>query len=149
MTEVLTQLFIGGAWVDAADGATMPVDDPTTVDFLWHAADAGPKDARLAEEAAVQAQAEWARTAPRARSEILRRAHEIILERTDELAHLMTSEMGKPLAVELPAGHGHPKDRPGDRGGLHDDPQARAADPAVQPRAGRDPQGGGPAGRGA
>ena len=98
MTEVLTQLFIGGAWVDAADGATMAVDDPATGEILCHVADAGPKDARLAEEAAVQAQAEWARTAPRARSEILRRAHELILERTDELAHLMTSEMGKPLA---------------------------------------------------
>ncbi|MYS93707.1 MULTISPECIES: aldehyde dehydrogenase family protein, partial [Streptomyces] len=81
MTEVLTQLFIGGAWVDAADGATMPVDDPATGEILCHVADAGPKDARLAEEAAVQAQAEWARTAPRARSEILRRAHELILER--------------------------------------------------------------------
>lgn len=98
MTEVLNQLFIGGAWVDAADGATMPVDDPATGEILSHVADAGAKDARLAEEAAVQAQAAWARTAPRARSEILRRAHEIILERTDELAHLMTSEMGKPLA---------------------------------------------------
>ncbi|MFJ7339558.1 NAD-dependent succinate-semialdehyde dehydrogenase [Streptomyces sp. NPDC101110] len=98
MTEVLTQLFIGGAWVDATDGATMPVDDPATGGILRHVADAGPKDARLAEEAAVGAQAAWARTAPRARSEILRRAYELILERTDELARLMTSEMGKPLA---------------------------------------------------
>ncbi|MDQ1043466.1 NAD-dependent succinate-semialdehyde dehydrogenase [Streptomyces sp. V4I2] len=98
MTEVLNQLFIGGAWVDAADGATMPVDDPATGEILCHVADAGPKDARLAEDAAVQAQVDWARTAPRARSEILRRAYELILERTDELAHLMTSEMGKPLA---------------------------------------------------
>jgi succinate-semialdehyde dehydrogenase/glutarate-semialdehyde dehydrogenase len=65
---------------------------------LCHVADAGPKDARLAEDAAAQAQEEWARTAPRARSEILRRAYELILERTDELAHLMTAEMGKPLA---------------------------------------------------
>jgi succinate-semialdehyde dehydrogenase/glutarate-semialdehyde dehydrogenase len=98
MTDSPTQLFIGGAWVDALDGATMPVDDPATGEILCHVADAGPKDARLAEEAAVDAQQEWARTAPRARSEILRRAHELILERTDELAHLMTSEMGKPLA---------------------------------------------------
>ncbi|MYS51299.1 aldehyde dehydrogenase family protein, partial [Streptomyces sp. SID6013] len=92
-----TQLFLGGAWVDAADGAVMPVDDPATGEILAHVADAGPEDARLAEEAAVQAQGEWARTAPRARSEILRRAYEIILERTDALARLMTSEMGKPL----------------------------------------------------
>ncbi|MFD8234688.1 NAD-dependent succinate-semialdehyde dehydrogenase [Streptomyces sp. NPDC059696] len=98
MTEVLTQLFIGGAWVDATDGATMPVDDPATGEILCHVADAGPKDAKLAEEAAVRAQHAWARTAPRERSEILRRAYELILERTGELANLMTSEMGKPLA---------------------------------------------------
>ncbi|GAA2276259.1 NAD-dependent succinate-semialdehyde dehydrogenase [Streptomyces hawaiiensis] len=98
MTEVLTQLFIGGSWVDAADGATIPVDDPATGEILCHVADAGPEDAKLAEEAAVHAQEEWARTAPRVRSEILRRAYEIIIERTDELAHLMTAEMGKPLA---------------------------------------------------
>ncbi|WP_433918169.1 NAD-dependent succinate-semialdehyde dehydrogenase [Streptomyces canus] len=98
MTDTPSQLFIGGAWLDAADGATMPVDDPATGEILCHVADAGPKDARLAEAAAVQTQEEWARTAPRARSEILRRAYEIILERTDELAHLMTAEMGKPLA---------------------------------------------------
>ncbi|MGI5193216.1 NAD-dependent succinate-semialdehyde dehydrogenase [Streptomyces sp. CA-288835] len=98
MTDTPTQLFIGGAWVDAVDGATLPVDDPATGEIIAHVADAGPKDARLAEEAAVQAQQDWARTAPRARSEILRRAYEIILERTDELAHLMTAEMGKPLA---------------------------------------------------
>ncbi|MFF8846246.1 NAD-dependent succinate-semialdehyde dehydrogenase [Streptomyces sp. NPDC015127] len=98
MTDTPTQLFIGGAWVDAADGATLPVDDPSTGEILCHVADAGPKDARLAQDAAVRAQEEWARTAPRARSEILRRAYEIILERTDELAHLMTAEMGKPLA---------------------------------------------------
>ncbi|MDG9725096.1 NAD-dependent succinate-semialdehyde dehydrogenase [Streptomyces sp. DH41] len=98
MTDTPTQLFIGGAWADAADGATMPVDDPATGEILRHVADAGPKDARLAQDAAVQAQEEWARTAPRARSEILRRAYEIVLDRTDELASLMTSEMGKPLA---------------------------------------------------
>ena len=98
MTDTPTQLLIGGAWVDAADGATMPVDDPATGEILCHVADAGPEDAKLAEEESVQAQEAWARTAPRVRSEILRRAYEIIIERTDELAHLMTSEMGKPLA---------------------------------------------------
>ncbi|MFD9256038.1 NAD-dependent succinate-semialdehyde dehydrogenase [Streptomyces bottropensis] len=98
MTDTPTQLFIGGAWADAADGATMPVDDPATGEIIAHVADAGAKDAQRAEEAAVQAQEAWARTAPRVRSEILRRAYEIIVERTDELAHVMTAEMGKPLA---------------------------------------------------
>jgi succinate-semialdehyde dehydrogenase/glutarate-semialdehyde dehydrogenase len=76
----------------------MPVDDPATGEILCQVADAGPEDGRLAEAAAVAAQEEWARTSPRERSEILRRAYEIILSRTDELALLMTSEMGKPLA---------------------------------------------------
>lgn len=98
VTDAPKQLFIGGKWLDAEDGATMPVDDPATGDILCHVADAGAEDGRLAEAAAVAAQEEWARTSPRERSEILRRAYEIILSRTDELALLMTSEMGKPLA---------------------------------------------------
>ncbi|MFF9045907.1 NAD-dependent succinate-semialdehyde dehydrogenase [Streptomyces parvulus] len=98
MSDTPTQLFIGGTWTDAADGAVLPVHDPATGETVRHVADAGAKDARLAEDAAVQAQEAWARTAPRARSEILRRAHEIVLDRTDELARLMTAEMGKPLA---------------------------------------------------
>ncbi|MFF7607683.1 aldehyde dehydrogenase family protein [Streptomyces parvulus] len=98
MSDTPTQLFIGGTWTDAADGAVLPVHDPATGETVRHVADAGAKDARLAEDAAVQAQEAWARTAPRARSEILRRAHEIVLDRTDVLARLMTAEMGKPLA---------------------------------------------------
>ncbi|ONI91053.1 NAD-dependent succinate-semialdehyde dehydrogenase [Saccharothrix sp. ALI-22-I] len=98
MIDVPKQLFIGGTWVDAADGAMMPVDNPATGEIVCHVADAGAKDAQLAVDAAVAVQEEWAATAPRARSEILRRAYDIIISRTDELALLMTTEMGKPLA---------------------------------------------------
>ncbi|NGY62392.1 NAD-dependent succinate-semialdehyde dehydrogenase [Lentzea sp. NEAU-D13] len=98
MIDVPKQLFIGGTWVDAADGATMPVDNPATGEVVCHVADAGAKDAQLAVDAAVRVQEEWAATAPRVRSEILRRAYDIIISRTDELALLMTTEMGKPLA---------------------------------------------------
>ncbi|MFE5393447.1 NAD-dependent succinate-semialdehyde dehydrogenase [Streptomyces sp. NPDC056568] len=98
MTGTPTRLLIGGTWADAADGATMPVDDPATGEILARVADAGIKDARLAEDAAVRAQEGWAGTAPRARGEILRRAHEILLDRAEAFALLMTSEMGKPLA---------------------------------------------------
>ncbi|MFC3897629.1 NAD-dependent succinate-semialdehyde dehydrogenase [Lentzea rhizosphaerae] len=98
MIDVPKQLFIAGTWVDAADGATMPVDNPATGEVVCHVADAGAKDAQLAVDAAVRVQEEWAATAPRARSEILRRAYDIIISRTDELALLMTTEMGKPLA---------------------------------------------------
>ena len=93
-----TQLFIDGKWVDAQDGATLPVDNPATGEILCAVADAGPVDARRAEDAAVNAQRDWARTAPRERSEILRRSYELILSTVDELAGLMTAEMGKPLA---------------------------------------------------
>jgi succinate-semialdehyde dehydrogenase/glutarate-semialdehyde dehydrogenase len=98
VTDAPKQLFIGGKWLEAQDGATMPVDDPATGEILCRVADAGPRDGRLAEAAAVAAQEDWARTSPRERSEILRRAYEIVLSRTDELSLLMTSEMGKPLA---------------------------------------------------
>ncbi|MBW8819191.1 MAG: NAD-dependent succinate-semialdehyde dehydrogenase [Streptomyces sp.] len=98
MTDTPDQLFIGGKWVDAENGAAMPVHDPATGAILCHVADAGLQDALLAEDAAVQAQEAWARTPPRVRSEILRRAYELVVARTDELAALITAEMGKPLA---------------------------------------------------
>jgi succinate-semialdehyde dehydrogenase/glutarate-semialdehyde dehydrogenase len=97
VTDVPKQLFIGGEWTDATGGRTFAVDDPATGDVLCEIADAAPADGRRALKAAVAVQEEWAATAPRARSEILRRAYEIILARTDELALLMTLEMGKPL----------------------------------------------------
>ncbi|MET8247793.1 NAD-dependent succinate-semialdehyde dehydrogenase [Streptomyces sp. NPDC005202] len=98
IANVPRQLFIGGQWVPAADGRTFGVENPATETQLCEIADAGAADSARAVEAAVAAQESWARTAPRARSEILRRAYELIVERTDELALLMTLEMGKPLA---------------------------------------------------
>ncbi|WP_243705937.1 NAD-dependent succinate-semialdehyde dehydrogenase [Micromonospora sp. KC721] len=98
VSTVPKRLFIAGAWVDALAGDTLPVEDPATGEVLCHVADGRAEDGQRAVAAAVAAQAEWARTAPRARSEILRRAYEIVLSRTDELARLMTLEMGKPLA---------------------------------------------------
>ncbi|MDX3193912.1 NAD-dependent succinate-semialdehyde dehydrogenase [Streptomyces sp. MN03-5084-2B] len=98
MIDLPGKLFIDGTWLDAVDGATLPVDDPSTGEVFAHVADAGPKDAVLAEDATVRAQPSWAATAPRERGEILRRAYEIILSRADDLALLITTEMGKPLA---------------------------------------------------
>ncbi|GGY33640.1 NAD-dependent succinate-semialdehyde dehydrogenase [Streptomyces djakartensis] len=96
--DVPKQLFIGGGWRDAESGRTLSVDDPATGEELCRVADASPADGRRAVEAAVAAQADWAATPPRVRSEILRRAYDIIIARTEELALLMTLEMGKPLA---------------------------------------------------
>jgi succinate-semialdehyde dehydrogenase/glutarate-semialdehyde dehydrogenase len=74
------------------------VEDPSTGKPLIEVADATPEDALAALAAASDAQAEWAATAPRERGEILRRAHELLLERLDDLALVMTLEMGKALS---------------------------------------------------
>jgi succinate-semialdehyde dehydrogenase/glutarate-semialdehyde dehydrogenase len=92
------QLFIGGEWRDASGGATLSVEDPSTGESLVEIADATPDDAKAALDAAVAVQEEWAAHPPRERGEILRRAWETINERVDELALLMTLEMGKPIA---------------------------------------------------
>ncbi|SUE28545.1 succinate-semialdehyde dehydrogenase (NAD(P)+) [Nocardia farcinica] len=92
------QLFIGGEWADATGGATFAVHDPATGEIVREVADATAEDAVRALDAAVAAQESWAATAPRTRSEILRRAWELVQERAEDLALLMTLEMGKPLA---------------------------------------------------
>ncbi len=91
-------LLIAGQWRDATGGATLEVDDPATGEVLTRVADASVADGAAALDAAVAAQASWARTAPRDRGELLRAAYEKIVEHTEELALLMTLEMGKPLA---------------------------------------------------
>jgi succinate-semialdehyde dehydrogenase / glutarate-semialdehyde dehydrogenase len=90
-------LFIGGKWVTATGGRTFAVDDPATGEVLCEVADASPQDGTAALDAAAAAQAEWAATPPRERSEILRRTYELLNARNEELALLMTLEMGKPL----------------------------------------------------
>src|SRR5881275_2062808 len=96
LEEVPKQLYVGGEWRDGAKG-TLGVEDPSTGETLCEVADASEDDARSALDAAVDAGREWCTTAPRERGEILRRAFEAIVSRTDELALLMTLEMGKPL----------------------------------------------------
>jgi succinate-semialdehyde dehydrogenase/glutarate-semialdehyde dehydrogenase len=93
-----TQLFIGGEWRDASGGQTLAVEDPSTGETLVEVADATPDDAVAALDAAVAVQDEWAVHPPRERGEILRHVFEQMNERADELALLMTLEMGKPLA---------------------------------------------------
>jgi len=91
-------LYIGGAWRPAAGGATFGVEDPSTGAQLCEVADASPADGVAALDAAVAAQPGWGATAPRERGEILRRAYELLISRQEDLALLMTLEMGKPLA---------------------------------------------------
>ncbi|WP_139827641.1 NAD-dependent succinate-semialdehyde dehydrogenase [Nesterenkonia sp. PF2B19] len=92
------QLFIDGQWVDARGGRTLDVVDPSTGEVLCAVADASEEDGWDALKAAERAQAELAALPPRKRADILMRAFELMHERIDDLALLMTLEMGKPLA---------------------------------------------------
>jgi succinate-semialdehyde dehydrogenase/glutarate-semialdehyde dehydrogenase len=89
------RLLIGDEWRDATGGGTFAVGDPSTGETLCEVADATPEDAAAALDAAAGAQAEWAATPPNTRSEILQSAFELMGERSEELALLMTLEMGK------------------------------------------------------
>jgi succinate-semialdehyde dehydrogenase/glutarate-semialdehyde dehydrogenase len=91
-------LLIGGVWGPAAQGRTLPVENPATGRTLKAVADADPGDATRALDAAVAAAEPWAATPPRERGEILRRAFALVQQRRAEIGLLMTLEMGKPLA---------------------------------------------------
>jgi succinate-semialdehyde dehydrogenase / glutarate-semialdehyde dehydrogenase len=96
--RVEKHLYIGGEWRDASEGGRLTVDDPATGEALCEIADATPADATAALDAAVASQPEWAATPPNQRGEILWRAFEILNQRADDLALLMTLEMGKAVA---------------------------------------------------
>ncbi|MEE1619959.1 NAD-dependent succinate-semialdehyde dehydrogenase [Zafaria sp. J156] len=98
LASVPTGLLIDGEWRDASDGGTFDVHDPSTGRVLATLASATSEDAVAALDAADAAQAAWARTAPRERAEILRRAFDLVTARSEDFALLMTLEMGKPLA---------------------------------------------------
>ncbi|HEY3003394.1 MAG TPA: aldehyde dehydrogenase family protein, partial [Kribbellaceae bacterium] len=91
------RLYVDGRWVDASGGRTFDVLDPSTGEKLCSVADASPEDGRAALDAAVAAQPVFAKTSPRERADMLTAAYELLLERVDDLALLMTLEMGKPL----------------------------------------------------
>ncbi|GAC1441130.1 MAG: NAD-dependent succinate-semialdehyde dehydrogenase [Solirubrobacteraceae bacterium] len=89
------RLLIGGEWV--AGPGELEVEDPATGEVLCTIADGDEDSARAALDAACAAQQNWGGCAPRERGEILRRAFEEVMRRKDELALLMTLEMGKPI----------------------------------------------------
>lgn len=98
LAKVPTGLLIGDSWRDSSDGGTFTVENPATGETLAMLASATRADAIAALDSACASQEAWARTPARARSEILRNAFELINERAEEFATLMTLEMGKPLA---------------------------------------------------
>jgi succinate-semialdehyde dehydrogenase / glutarate-semialdehyde dehydrogenase len=92
------QLFIAGTWRDATAGSTFTVVDPATGEGLCPVADAAPEDGHDAVTAAATAQESWSAVPHRPRAELLRATYELLTERSDDLALLLTLEMGKPLA---------------------------------------------------
>jgi succinate-semialdehyde dehydrogenase / glutarate-semialdehyde dehydrogenase len=98
LTTLHTDLFIDGRWRKAAGGATFAVENPATHEVIAEVADGGRDDALEAIEAAGRAQAEWSKSTPRERADILRRAFDLVTANADRLAAIMTAEMGKPLA---------------------------------------------------
>jgi succinate-semialdehyde dehydrogenase/glutarate-semialdehyde dehydrogenase len=92
------RLLIGGEWRAASDGRMFSVEDPATAIAIAEVADATPEDAMAALTAAADAQLDWAAQPPNERSEILYRVFQTLGDRIEELALLMTLEMGKPIA---------------------------------------------------
>jgi succinate-semialdehyde dehydrogenase/glutarate-semialdehyde dehydrogenase len=97
IAAVPTGVFIGGEWAEAASGERFEVIDPASGHVIATVADGGPEDAQRAIEAAGRVQKDWAKTSPRERSELLRRAYELMLLEQEDLALIITSEMGKPI----------------------------------------------------
>ena len=99
LKSVPTGLWIGGE--ERQGKSTFNVLDPSDDEVLTAVADGTPEDAIAALDAACAVQAEWAATAPRERGEILRAVFEKITERAEDLATLMTLEMGKVVAESM------------------------------------------------
>jgi succinate-semialdehyde dehydrogenase/glutarate-semialdehyde dehydrogenase len=97
LADVPTELIVGGQHRAASDGATFEVLDPATGRSLATVAGGTVDDAIACVDAAADAASAWAATAPRKRSEILRRTYELMVQRADKLALLISAENGKAL----------------------------------------------------
>jgi len=92
-----SRMYVGGAWIGAANGKTMRVTNPATGEPLADLPDAGRDDVWKACDEAAKAFPKWAATPGLERGKILRRVYELLTERRDELARLVTEENGKPF----------------------------------------------------
>ena len=92
------QLFINGHWCDADDGRTLTVKNPVDDSSLLDVANAGVAETRRAIDAAAAAFPEWQAKTGKERSQLMCRWFDLVMENQDELALLLTSEQGKPLA---------------------------------------------------
>jgi len=94
--QLKTQLFIDGKWLDGT--STIAVTDPSDNSTIANVAVASDEDCAAAIDAASNAFKSWAKTAPRVRGEILRKAFEIMVAEADRLAEIITKENGKVLS---------------------------------------------------
>ncbi len=92
------QCYIGGDWVEAQAGATLPVTDPATGELIAEVPNMGAAETRQAIDAAQRAWEPWRRLTAEERGRLLRRWHGLMLEQQEDLARIMTAEQGKPLA---------------------------------------------------
>ncbi len=100
-------MFINGDWVEAISGQTFAVNNPATGEEIGRMPDGGADDARAAIAAADAAFRAWSTTTAFERADILLRAWQLMGERAEELARLMTTEQGKPLrAARTEVGYG-------------------------------------------
>src|SRR6476661_910192 len=90
--------FVDGAWVGARSGATIPVDDPATGTIIGTVPRLGGVETREAIDAAARAFPVWRQKTAKERAAVLRRWYELMVASQDDLARLMTTEQGKPLA---------------------------------------------------
>ncbi|MBO1908129.1 NAD-dependent succinate-semialdehyde dehydrogenase [Microvirga sp. 3-52] len=92
------QAYVAGEWIDAPDGKSIPVTDPFDGALIAHVPDLGPEAARRAIDKAHEVQKDWAKRTAKERSQVLRKWYDLIIANADDLALILTSEQGKPLA---------------------------------------------------
>lgn len=97
-TLLETRAFLGGRWVSADDGATFPVVNPARGDVIAEVADLGREEVARAIDAAESARHDWAARTGKERAAVLRAWYDLMVANADDLATILTAEMGKPLA---------------------------------------------------
>ncbi len=94
---IATRAYVGGEWIEADNGATFPITNPARGEVICEVADLGRAEVARAIDAADKAQKEWQARTARERANILRRWFELMMENQEDLARILTAEMGKPL----------------------------------------------------
>ncbi len=97
-TLLATKAYVAGEWIDADDGATFEVINPARGDVICTVPDLDRAETARAIAAADSARHEWAARTGKERAAILRKWHDLMVENADDLAAILTAEMGKPLA---------------------------------------------------